>query len=133
MKTFINWLNWLTSQPEKKITLTHNPNDMKDICKTLRELKPDHKRGLVILAHKDNMYWNCLPLYAQMYIRKPYEMVTDNNGLIEFLHHFLIEYSETKNEEKKIAIQAVVFPIYEMYTGHNYDTNLFTAFGIKQL
>lgn len=129
MKTFINWLNWLTSQQGKKTIPTHT-RAMKDICQILRELQPDHKRGLVLMAHRGNEYWMGLPAYANIYIRKPYEMITDVNGLLEFCQYFLLEHSISNNIEKKLAIEAVVFPLYKGMTGVNYDTDQFKAYGL---
>ena len=130
MKTFISWLNWLTSQREKKTTPTQTTKTMKDICQILSEIQPDHKRGLVFMPYRGNEYWMGLPAYANIYIRKPYEMITDNNGLLEFCQYFLLEYSISNNEEKKLAIKAVVFPLYHALTGVNYDTDQFKAYGL---
>lgn len=103
---------------------------MKDICKTLLEIQPDHKMGIIFLEHRKNEYWLGLPAYANLYIRRPYEMVTCVKGFIEFMHYFLLEYSITNNQEKKTAIEAVVMPLYSAVMGFNYDTEIFKSFGI---
>ena len=103
---------------------------MKDICKLLEEIQPEHRLGIVFLPERNNFYWLGLPAYANLYIRRPYEMVTCVKGFIEFMHHFLLEYSITNNQDKKTAIEAVVFPLYSTVMGFNYDTEIFKAFGI---
>ncbi len=103
---------------------------MKDICKLLEEIHPEHRFGIVFLPERNNFYWIGLPAYANLYIRQPYEMVTCIKGFIEFLSHFLLEYSQTHDQERKTAIEAVIFPLYSTYVGFNYDTEIFKAFGI---
>jgi hypothetical protein len=69
-------------------------------------------------------YWAGLPMYADMYIRPAYEMIIDIEGLIEFVHYFLMEYMESNNDAKRCAIEAVVFPIYYTLTRRDFDTTL---------
>lgn len=87
--------------------------------------------GLIAMTIHDWKYWLVLPPYADIYIRPLYELITDQEGLIEFVHHFLIDYSETTLEGKKICIEAVIFPLYKDLTGRNYPTNYLTAYNIE--
>lgn len=84
-------------------------------------IETDH---MVILPKKDFKYWLGLPAYGHIYIRPAYDLITDDQGLAMFMSHFLEVYEETQNDNKKIAIKAVVFPLYRQMTGRNYDTKL---------
>ena len=97
---------------------------MKDIYTTLKERRKIESDNVLFMEARDYTYWIGLPVYAHMYIRPAYELITDLEGLVEFTQYFMVEYSETTNEFKKLCIEAVVFPIYEELTGRNFDVNL---------
>lgn len=96
---------------------------MKNILTTLREGKWT-STAIVIMPIRTPQYWLGLPMYADMYIRPAYELVFDHEGLIEFITYFLLEYSESNDEFKQLAIESVVFPLYNQLTGRNFDSNL---------
>lgn len=131
MKIFIKWLKCLMWPPKRTSRAMNQQNDekttrpMKNICQTLQDLRSKPTRALVIMPTRPKAYWLGLPIYADMYIRKPYEMITDIEGLLEFCQHFLVEYSECDNPHKRTAIEAVVFPIYRSLAGWEYDTDQF--------
>lgn len=76
------------------------------------------------LARRGWNYWAGLPAYASMYIRPAYNGVCDTETLVNFLDHFLGEYMETENHEKRLCIEVVIFPIYYELTGRNFNSNL---------
>lgn len=73
---------------------------------------------------KDDMYFEGAGHYAAMYIKPRMKQVKDFYDMLEVVHHFLIEYSESNNDAKKKAIEMTIFPIYKGITGRNYDVNL---------
>lgn len=82
------------------------------------------KKELLFMQHHKEIFHPFLPLYATMYIRPMYQLISDFEGLIEFVHLFLEVHSETDNLAQKESIEAVVFPLYEQLTERNYNTNL---------
>lgn len=83
-----------------------------------------YRNGRVELPRRSWGYWMGLPAYAHMYIKPAYNGVCDTETLVNFLDHFLGEYMETENEQKRLCIEAVVFPVYKDWTGRNFDANL---------
>ena len=96
----------------------------KDIYKILEEINNKESGELIIMPEKSNMYWLGLPDYAFIYIKKAYDQVFYEEGLRQFVHHFLLEHSITDDPRKKMCIESVVFPIYQELTGRNYDSTL---------
>lgn len=94
------------------------------LYKKLKSRQSVKSRELVIMPPLNNLH--LLPAYAQMYIKPPYELITDLEGLIEFVQHFVGAYSEG-NPAQKMCISVIVFPIYKSLTGRNYDVNYFKA------
>lgn len=97
---------------------------MKDIYTRLKEINNKECTELIIMDEKNAMYWLGLPSYAFIYIKKAYDQIFDEEGLRQFVHHFLLEYSITDNPAKKMCIETIVFPLYQQITGRNYDSQL---------
>jgi hypothetical protein len=103
---------------------------MKNIIKILKKRRKQQTKALVFINQMPPMYWIGLGKYANEYMQPAYNLLTDIEGLYEFCHYFLVEYSETNCETKKNAIRAVVFPIYESIAGMGYNEDL-TAMGLN--
>ena len=96
----------------------------KNIYQILRERKNLETTELLIMPEKPPMYWIALPIYAHQFIRPAYDEINDFTGLLEFVHYFLLQHSITNNQEKKLSIECVVFPLYNQITGRNFETQL---------
>lgn len=93
--------------------------------------KPASRRTLR-LPRRESKYYLGLSAYASNFIRPLYDLIADEEGLVEFLHFFLVEYSETSNEQKKLDIETIIFPLYCFFTKYNYDTNYLKAWNIEK-
>lgn len=76
------------------------------------------------------LYWECHPggIYVSIWIKADFFKM----DIIDFMHKYLLELEEIgiSNQRKKI-IESVIFPMYRELTGHNYDANIFVAYGIE--
>ncbi len=97
---------------------------MRNLIKYLEEKKLSLDSVVTTKRYSD-IYWKVLPPYAEVFIKPAYELVFDLEGLNAFIHHFLIEYEYSNNDAKKLCIESVIFPLYRLVTGRNYDTNYF--------
>lgn len=97
---------------------------MRNIYQILRERKDKQTTGIIVMDEKGMDYWINFPVYAHLFIKPAYDEINDLEGLIEFVHYFLVEYSETSNPVKKMCLETIIFPLYQQITGRNYDTEL---------
>lgn len=124
-------LHWLSIKSNYKMRRMSDLHNFLVIRKRMLDLR-GVQHGYVSLTERSWEYWLGLPTYAHMYIRPLYEMVCDQEGLIEMIHYFLLELSETESPEKALAIKTVIFPLYNwMAGGRNYDINYFQAYGLE--
>ncbi|MEM1337814.1 MAG: hypothetical protein AAF634_10090 [Bacteroidota bacterium] len=69
---------------------------------------------------KETVYWEGLPLYARCWIKHDYDQIQTWWECQEFISRYLEEYETTRNSIKRLAIAAVVLPMYERLTGQKY-------------
>lgn len=68
-----------------------------------------------------NIYFNAMP-FIGIYLKAEYDKVTDIDQMTALMHKWFSDAENTKNEVKRIHIQASAQFLYTYLTGKSYES-----------